>query len=155
MPPPVFIDPSSIDCSRVIADRDAIMVCNPQRHEFQLLDAIVYADDHHVIGYHDVKPDAWWCRAHIPGRPIFPGVLMIEAAAQLASYIYRTRVEPVHFLGFAGVDGAKFRGAVVPPSRFLLVGHPTSVKPRRTICEIQGFVNNVMVFEATITGMPI
>lgn len=155
MPPPVLIEPASIDCSKIVADRDAIMRANPQRFEFQLLDAIVQYAPELLIGYHDVKPDAWWCRAHIPGRPIFPGVLMIEAAAQLASFAYRQLCPGDSFLGFAGVDRVKFRGAAQPPCRLILVGKPTSVKPRRMICDVQGFIDGVMVFESEITGMPI
>lgn len=157
MPPAAIIDPSSIDCSKVIADREAITRANPQRHEFQLLDAIVHADVPALTfaGFYDVKPDAWWCRGHIPGRPLFPGVLMIESAAQLASYLTHQKFPDLGFLGFAGVDGVKFRGAVVPPSRFLIIGRATSVKPRRVICEAQGFVENQMVFEGVITGMPV
>ncbi|MFN0134600.1 MAG: 3-hydroxyacyl-ACP dehydratase FabZ family protein [Phycisphaerae bacterium] len=157
MPPAAIIDPSSLDCSKIIVDREAIMRTNPQRHEFQLLDAIVHDDrsTSTFAGFHDVKPDAWWCRGHIPGRPLFPGVLMIESAAQLASYFYHQCYPEVGFLGFAGVDAVKFRGAVLPPARFLLVGRGLSVKPRRVIIELQGFVDNQMVFEGVITGMPV
>ena len=48
-----------------------------------------------------------------------------------------------------------FRGAVSPPARFIVVGRAKSIKPRRTKCDVQGFVGGVMVFEAEITGMPL
>jgi 3-hydroxyacyl-[acyl-carrier-protein] dehydratase len=157
MPPPMILPPSSLDLSRVIADREAIMRINPQRYEFQLLDAVVLFDPatNILAGYHDIREDAYWARGHIPGRPLFPGVLMIESAAQLCSFMHRSVFGDIGFLGFAGVDGVKFRGAVVPPCRFVIIGHATSVKARRLICHMQGFVDDVMVFEAEITGMPI
>jgi 3-hydroxyacyl-[acyl-carrier-protein] dehydratase len=157
MPPPVILDPSALDFSRPIADREAIMRVNPHRHEFALLDGIVYSDPEHGIfaGYHDVRPDAWWVRAHIPGRPLFPGVLMIEVAAQLASYLTQVALQRTSFMGFSGVDQVKFRGTVTPPARFVVIGRGKQLKPRRSICEVQGFVDNAMVFEGVITGMPV
>ncbi len=157
MPPPVILDPAQLDLSQVLADAVEIERLNPHRHEFRLLDAVVYWDAARCVaaGYHDIRPDAYWVRGHIPGRPLFPGVLMIEAAAQLASYQYHQLFPSVRFLGFAGVDAVKFRGTVEPPSRFVIVGHGVQMKPRRMICEMQGFVGDAMVFEGLITGMPV
>lgn len=157
MPPALILDPATIDCSNVVASAEAIMACNPQRFEFRLLDAIVLVDEGARIfaGYHDLREDDWWVRGHIPGRPLFPGVLMIEAAAQLASYMAHHAKIVGGFLGFAGVDKVKFRGAVTPPARFLVVGQGVSLKSRRVICNTQGFVGRDMVFEGEITGMPV
>ena len=155
MPPPVILDPSTLDCEHPIADRAAIRKVNPQRHEFALLDGILYCDKENGIfaGYYDIRADDWWTRGHIPGRPLFPGVLMIESAAQLASYLTHTMLDFEGFIGFAGVDHVKFRGTVSPPSRFVIVERGKSLKRRRTVCECQGFIDNTMVFEAEITGM--
>lgn len=157
MPPPLIIDPAQLDLANPVADRAAIQRHNPHRFEFALLDAVVLQDITTGIfaGYHDVRSDAFWVRGHIPGRPIFPGVLMIEIAAQLASYAFHCLTETDHFLGFAGVDAVKFRGVIQPPARFLMVGRSVQVKPRRMICDTQGFVDGTMVFEGTITGMPV
>jgi 3-hydroxyacyl-[acyl-carrier-protein] dehydratase len=80
---------------------------------------------------------------------------MIEAAAQLASFMVHHVGVASGFLGFAGVDDVKFRGAVTPPARFLIVGRALELKRRRVICALQGFVDGAMVFEGQITGMPI
>ena len=155
MPPPAIIDPSTLDFSQLIADRDEIMRVNPHRHEFMLLDGVVFCDLEQRLfaGFHDVREDAFWVRGHIPGRPLFPGVLMIETAAQLASFMTHYILGFEGFIGFAGVDNVKFRGAVTPPCRFVIVGRGTNVKRRRTVCECQGFVGDTMVFEAEVTGM--
>ena len=157
MPPPLILDPSTLDLEHLITDSEAIRRVNPHRFEFALIDAIVYRDKENgvFVGYHDVREDAWWVRGHIPGRPLFPGVLMIEAAAQLASYLTHDTLGLEGFVGFAGVDRVKFRGTVTPPCRFVIVGRGKSLKRRRIICECQGFVGNAMVFEAEITGMPV
>lgn len=155
MPPPVILDPAALNFSQLVADTHEIQRLNRQRHEFAMLDGVVHFDEETRLfaGYHDVRPDAWWVRGHIPGRPLFPGVLMIEVAAQLASFVTHKAMKHDAFIGFAGVDGVKFRGAVEPPCRFVVVGRATELRPRRTVCVTQGFVGSTMVFEASITGM--
>ncbi len=158
MPPPVILDPAGLSFDEA-ESIERVRAFTPQRHEFQLLDRVIHFDRENKIaaGYHDVREDGWWARGHIPGRPIFPGVLMIEIAAQLASYVTHCLLPELddRFIGFGGVDAVKFRGAVVPPSRFVVVGQGLQVKTRRSVCLAQGFVDNVMVFEAKITGMPV
>jgi 3-hydroxyacyl-[acyl-carrier-protein] dehydratase len=108
-----------------------------------------------VLGYKDVRDDEFWVPGHIPGRPLLPGVIMIEAAAQLAAYVMRQRFPHVGFVGFTGCDAVKFRGQVPPGKRFYLLGKEYQFKPRRFICAAQGVVDDTLVFEAQITGMPI
>ena len=157
MPPPAILDPSTLDFSKVLITREQIRVANPQRFEFELLDGLVYADQAALTyaGFHDVKADDWWVRGHVPGRPLFPGVLMIEVAAQLASYVGRTLFSEIPFFGFGGVDEVKFRGAVIPPERFIIIGKCIEARRRRVICSTQGFVKDTMVFEGLITGLPV
>jgi len=78
---PLF-DLAWIDTSTVIADKGAIYKVNPHRFEFQQLDGIYMCDvqSNRIVGYRDVRANEFWVRGHIPGRPIFPGVLMIETA---------------------------------------------------------------------------
>jgi 3-hydroxyacyl-[acyl-carrier-protein] dehydratase len=156
MPPPLILDPDELDLfGPPLAGRDEILRAIPQRYEFQLLDAVVLIDAQRNVfaGYLDLRPDAWWTRGHIPGRPLFPGALMIEAAAQLASVVRSRMLGETGFLGFVGVDAVKFRGGVIPPTRLVLIGRSIEMKRRRTISALQGFVERDMVFEGTITGM--
>ena len=157
MPPEPLLDLSSIDLTQIVVSEDEIRRLLPQRYEFAMLDGIlhVYAEKGQVIGFKDLGADDWWVRGHIPGRPLLPGVLMIEAGAQLAALYNRLVNEDKRFLGFGGVDKVKFRGTVVPPCRLLLLGQHVETRPRRTICAVQGLVNDKMVFEGVITGMPL
>jgi 3-hydroxyacyl-[acyl-carrier-protein] dehydratase len=84
-----------------------------------------------------------------------PGVLMIEAAAQMSSFYYKYVQKDPRFLGFGGVDGVKFRGQVVPGDRLLLVGKVVEIRNRRAVFDTQGVVGDRLAFEARITGMPI
>lgn len=157
MPPQPIIDLSKVDLNHVIATRDDIEKMNAQRFEMSQLDAIVYLDEaaQILVGYKDVRADEFWVRGHIPGRPLMPGVLMIEAAAQLVSYYVMRTTKINGFVGFGGVDGVKFRDTVVPGDRLVLVTQVVDSRPRRIICSTQGFVGSKMVFEGTITGMPV
>ena len=155
MPPKPLFDLSLIDTNKVICDRDAIYQVNPHRFEFQQLDGIYLIDRSKGLaaGYRDVRDDEFWVRGHIPTRPIFPGVLMIETAAQLVSYYVMSEDPEKGFLGFAGVDGVKFRGTVQPGRRIIMLGRMHSVRARRCVGATQGFVNGEMVYEGIITGM--
>jgi len=156
MPPEPLFDVSKIDQSKVAVTREQIYQVNPHRFEFQQLDGIFCIEDEAetIAGYRDVRDDEFWVRGHIPGRPVLPGVLIIESAAQLISYWVMTHVDHDGFLGFAGVDEAKFRGQVVPGDRLILLGHLLETRgKRRIVGGTQGFVDGKMVYEGVITGM--
>jgi 3-hydroxyacyl-[acyl-carrier-protein] dehydratase len=155
MPPKPLLDPAQLDFNKVVATRDEIYSWNPHRFEFQMLDRLIHLDytTGLLAGYHDVREDEFWVRGHIPGRPIMPGVLMIESGAQLVSYYAMTATKRHDFLGFAGVDDVRFRGQVVPGQRLLVVGQMLELRPRRCLGTTQAFVNGSMVYEGLITGM--
>ena len=120
------------------------------------LDGVVRVDldEGLIVGYKDVRDDEFWVRGHIPGRPLLPGVIMCEAAAQLCSYYYKEAIGLGEFLGFGGMEAVKFRQAVEPGSRLVLVAKAERVSQRRATFRCQGFVDGRMVFEGTIIGMP-
>ena len=157
MPASPLFDVADLDLSQVQVSREQVYEILPQRHEFMVLDGILHFDAaaRRVVAFKDIRTDDWWARGHLPGRPLLPGVLMIEAAAQVAAYCSHMLNATDRFLGFTGVDNVKFRGIVQPPCRLLLLGHAASVKPKRVICDAQGWVGNKLVFEGTVTGMPV
>lgn len=157
MPAQPFVDLARLDFDHPALDLDAVRKVNPQRFEFEMLTGILFVDEAAgvIAAWKDLTPEDFWVRGHIPGRPLFPGVLMIEAAAQMSSYYITKAIGGDKFVGFGGVDAVKFRGQVVPPCRFVLLGKLVEIRPRRAICDAQGFVDGKMVFEGRITGMPI
>jgi 3-hydroxyacyl-[acyl-carrier-protein] dehydratase len=158
MPPVALVDPATIDTSRVLVDREGIRQANPQRFEMEQLTAIVSIEpeQHLIIGFKDVEPDEFWVRGHVPGYPLLPGVLMCEAAAQLASYYcHEIRIVTDGFLGFGGMEDVRFRGQVKPGDRLVLVSKALRVNRRQTIFDVQGFVDNNMVFHGKIIGVPL
>lgn len=155
MPAKPFIDLDTLDFDSLVADREGIYQVNPHRFEFAQLDGIVKLDYEQkvIVGYRDVGAEEFWVRGHIPGRPIFPGVLMIETAAQLVSYYVVSNEPNKGFLGFGGVDGVKFRGQVVPGQRIVMMGKLVEMRPRRCVGDTQAFVDGKMVYEGQIKGM--
>ncbi|MCX5685789.1 MAG: beta-hydroxyacyl-ACP dehydratase [Planctomycetota bacterium] len=151
------MDLSKIDLSRVLMTVEEIRQYNPHRYEIEQLSGVIHLDPAagQIVAYKDVRPDEFWVRGHIPGRPLYPGVLMIEAAAQMSSLYYKKVLSDTRFLGFGGVDGVKFRGQVAPGDRLLLLGQAVELRNRRAVFDTQGVVGDRLVFEARITGMPI
>jgi 3-hydroxyacyl-[acyl-carrier-protein] dehydratase len=157
MPPPLLFDLSKIDLNgRPVFDRDAICRVNPQRFEMQQLDGILWYSREQacVLGYKDVTEQEFWVRGHIPDRPLMPGVIQIEAAAQLLSFFVKQVYEEEGFVGFGGIERAKFRSAIEPGCRLYLLGHVTQARRgRKYACDVQGLVAETLAFEATISGM--
>lgn len=149
-----IFDIEGIDLTKVIYDQEAIREANPQRGHMEHLNAIVYAAPElgRIVGYKDVRADEFWVEGHIPGRPLLPGVIMIEAGAQLSSFYTRTFVGWKGFIGFGGVDDVKFRAPVTPGCRLYLLGQKIWERHRRICSLIQGIVDGVRIFEAEITG---
>jgi len=157
MPPALLFDLTRIDLhGEPMFDRDAICKINPQCFEMQQLDGILWCDRAKacVLGYKDVTDHEFWIRGHIPGRPLMPGVIQIEAAAQLLSFFIKQVYEEEGFVGFGGISQAKFRMAIKPGCRLYLLGHITEARRgRKYVCDVQGVVSGALAFEATISGM--
>ena len=91
----------------------------------------------------------------MPGMPLMPGVMMCEAAAQLSSYYAVKNKLMDGMMGFGGMEDIRFRGLVRPGDRLVIVTR--LLKARRTIitCEFQSFVDQNLVCEGMIKGIPL
>lgn len=158
MPPPIIADPKGFDVTSLQFGPEEIRKRNPHRFELELLHGIVRFDpaEQLIVGVHQAREDDFWVRGHIPGRPLMPGVLLIEAAAQLCSFYWIESVDDDRFFGFGGIDKTRFRGTVRPGDTLIIVAKPIEIRAgRRAIFNAQGFVGDQMVFETQITGMPV
>jgi len=157
MAPALLFDLAQIDLTGPpVFDKEAICKVNPQRFEMQQLDGIAWYDKEkrYILGYKDVTDEEFWGRGHIPGRPLMPGVIQIEAAAQLLSFFVKQIYKEEGFVGFGGIDRAKFRVAIKPGCRLHLLGHVIEARRgRKYVCDVQGVVAKTLAFEATISGM--
>ena len=157
MAPSKLVDLSGMDLDRIVFDDSEIEKLNPQRDQMRQLDGIIFFETNGkiIVGYKDISQEEFWIPGHIPGRPIMPGVIMIEAAAQLVSFAAKKINKYDRFIGFGGIDKAKFRGTVTPGSRLYLAGKLVENRPHRVTCDTQGIVDGQIVFEARIIGMPV
>jgi len=158
MPSPPLIDVTTIDTENPLYDIEAIRAHNRQRHEMEMLSGIALLDTEKqlIVGYKELSEDDFWVRGHIPGRPVLPGVMQIEAAAQLTSYYYMDSIgnPPDVFIGFMGVTDVKFRGFVLPTDTLVIAAEAKEIRNRRCKFYCQCFVGEKMVFEGTILGAP-
>ena len=157
MPPKWLFDISEIDFNKVVMDTAEIETINPQKFEMRQIDAIIHyaPEKKEIIALKEVKDDEFWVRGHIPGRPIYPGVLMIEAAAQMSSIAAIKESKETRFIGFGGIQNVKFRQQVVPGDKLFILGRFLKLSPRKFVMAVQGIVGDRMVFEAEIIGMPL
>jgi len=152
-----LLDPTTVSTDEVAVSKEEILALNAQRDEFEQVDKIVSIDleKGQGVGIKTQRPDEFWTRGHIPGRPIMPGVLMIEMAAQIRSVVYHRKFETngQKFFGFGGGNKVKFRGSVEPGDDLLRVVQATKLRSRMAVFETQGFVDGKMVFEGEVTGL--
>ncbi len=150
-----LFDLSAIDLTQVAITPEAVAGMNPKTGHMRHLDYVIWKSEDSTsgLGVKAVRDDEFWVDGHIPGRPLMPGVLMIEAAAQLSCILYRDMSREERFLGFTRCDETVFRGQVVPGDTLYLLAKELRFSPRRFESQTQGVVNGTLVFESKITGM--
>ena len=99
-----------------LLDRAAIEAIIPHRDPFLLIDEIVELEPGvRATGRYHVRDDAWYLRGHFPGRPIMPGVLQVEALAQVGAVCGLSHPSFAGKLAlFAGIDDVRFKRIVTP-----------------------------------------
>lgn len=154
-----LIDLSLIDPENRLAEIEDIRKLNPQRYEMEQLTAILYEDPKSFCcaALKEVTEDEFWVRGHMPGMPLMPGVVMLEAVAQLSSYFtQKYDLLGAEMVGFGGLDDVRFRGVVSPGDKLILM--VKMVKARRgrmIVAAFQGVVKENVVLEGTLRGIPI
>lgn len=155
----LIIDPALLDLDNPIADIEAIRALNPQRHEMEQLTAILYEDleERSCAAVKEVTENEFWVRGHMPGMPLMPGVVMLEAVAQLSSYFTQKHdLLGAAMVGFGGVDEVRFRGVVTPGDRLILMVKLTKARRGRMIvAQFQGLVGENRVLDGSLRGIPI
>ncbi|UCE80219.1 MAG: 3-hydroxyacyl-ACP dehydratase FabZ [Nitrospiraceae bacterium] len=136
-------------------DINEIMDLLPHRYPFLLVDRIVSIEEGTCItGIKNVSINEPFFTGHFPGQPIMPGVLIIEAMAQVSGILaFKSGVKKARSVYFMSIEKAKFRQPVFPGDQ--LVMDITTMQQRGTVWKFSGTakVNGKVVAEAGFTAM--
>lgn len=138
-----------VDIKGKVLDVTTIQNILPHRYPFLLVDRIIEVGEKRVVGIKNVTINEPFFQGHFPGHPIMPGVLIIEAMAQVGGVGALAVNENVGKLAyFLSINSAKFRKPVVPGDR--LVMEVELLKQKMSIMQTRGVakVDGVVVAEA-------
>lgn len=110
---------NSMTTQETVLDVNKIREIIPHRYPFLLVDRITYLEPGlKAVGYKNVTANEPFFQGHFPGNPIMPGVLIIEALAQLGCVAMLIKDEYKNMIGlFAGIDNVRFKKQVIPGDR--------------------------------------
>lgn len=137
----------------MILDSDGIQKILPHRYPFLMVDAILEMERFkRIVGVKNVSINEGFFQGHFPGKPIMPGVLIIEAMAQTGGLLLLKEVpeREKKLLYFVAVDDARFRRPVVPGDQLRL--EVDVISWRTNFCKLHGMasVEGVLAAEATL-----
>ena len=125
------------------------------RYPFLLVDKITYLDESEVVGVKNVTVNEDFFNGHFPGNPVMPGVLQIEALAQVGGILVMNSIEEPekHIPYLAGIENFRFRKMVSPGDTLVMrLRFITPIKRGIAKMKAEAFVGNNLVGEGNMTA---
>jgi len=126
----------------------------PHRYPFLMVDRITEVQHDRAVGIKNVTFNEPYFQGHFPGQPVMPGVLLIEAAAQVTgAMLLGTRDHAGKLAYLLGVDSFKFRKTVTPGDQVVIESEALRIRERTGQARVKATVGNQVVCEGTLKFM--
>ncbi|HVN81223.1 MAG TPA: 3-hydroxyacyl-ACP dehydratase FabZ [Terriglobia bacterium] len=137
----------------MLLDVNEIQRIIPHRYPFLLVDAVLELEPgKRIVGIKNVTINEPFFAGHFPGAPVMPGVLIIEAMAQVGAILVLKDLpdRDKKLLYFAGIDQVRFRQPVVPGNQLKLIVEILKLRPRYGKLKGEAYVGETLVAEAEV-----